>query len=51
MQKDLNFVKNLELDEIPVNFGSFKSNKEFDSLYSKMEIVGLQQQRVGAPVA
>ena len=41
VKNTLNFIKNLGLDEMPAQFGSFQSNKEFDNLYTKMELAGL----------
>lgn len=34
---DVNFVKNLGLDDLPQGFGAFHSNKEIDSLLNKVE--------------
>jgi len=37
VQNDVNFIKNLALDEMPKGFGSFQSSVEIDSLYARME--------------
>ena len=37
VQNDVNFIKNLHMDEMPEGFGTFQSVVEIDSLYAKME--------------
>lgn len=34
---DVNFVQNLELDNLPAGFGAFHSNQEIDSLINRIE--------------
>ena len=39
VQNDCNFIRNLELDELPSNYGAFKSTVEIDGLQAKMAVV------------
>jgi len=37
VHNDVNFIKNLSLNEMPTGFGSFQSTVEIDALYARME--------------
>ena len=37
MQNDVNFIKNLQMDEMPDGFGSYHNTVEIDSIVAKME--------------
>ena len=44
VQNDVNFIKNLHLDEMPVGYGTFQSSVEIDSLYTRMDKANEAQQ-------
>ena len=40
VQTDVNFIKNMHLDEMPEGFGTFQSGVEIDTLYARMDVAG-----------
>jgi len=37
VQNDVNFIRNMGLDELPQGFGTFQSQTEIDGLYARTE--------------